>query len=133
MFIYSFTHSNIFFLFKHLPTEIVIFINVCYQVKHFSGDRFSFLGAGFANIPRTFLIIMWSWKKLFKDIKMFSTVPLRSFIRYQDKNLDLFWISCCFQFFLHCLVQPKQVIHFLFYIILFLVNLYFVCFWNIDL
>ena len=41
---YSFTHTNIVFLFRHLPTEIVIFINVCY---------FSFLGAGFANIPVT--------------------------------------------------------------------------------
>ena len=29
------------FLFRHLPTEIVIFINFCYQVKCFSGDRFS--------------------------------------------------------------------------------------------
>ena len=53
---YFFTHFNIFFLFKHLPTEIVIFINVSYQVKCFSGDWFSFLGEGFANIPRTFLI-----------------------------------------------------------------------------
>ena len=39
---YSFTHTNIVFLFRHLPTEIVIFINVCYQIKCFSGDSFSF-------------------------------------------------------------------------------------------
>ena len=39
---YSFTHTNIVFLFKHLPTEIVIFKNVCYQMKCFSGDSFSF-------------------------------------------------------------------------------------------
>ena len=41
LFMYSFTHTNIVFLFRHLPTEIVIFINVCYQMKCFSGDSFS--------------------------------------------------------------------------------------------
>ena len=30
LFMYSFTHTNIVFLFKHLPTEIVIFKSVCY-------------------------------------------------------------------------------------------------------
>ena len=30
LFRYSFTHTNIVFLFKHLSTEIVIFKNVCY-------------------------------------------------------------------------------------------------------
>ena len=39
---YSFTHTNIVFLFKHLPTEIVLFIHVCYQMKCFSSDSFSF-------------------------------------------------------------------------------------------
>ena len=29
-------------LFRHLPTEIIIFINVCYQMKRFSDDSFSF-------------------------------------------------------------------------------------------
>ena len=53
---YSFTHTKIVFLFRHLPPEIVIFINVCYQMKCFSDDSFPFLGAGFANIPPTFLI-----------------------------------------------------------------------------
>ena len=53
---YSFTHTNIAFLFKHLPTKIVIFINFCYQMKCVSGDSFYFLGAGFANILPTFLI-----------------------------------------------------------------------------
>ena len=55
-FMSSFTHANIVFLFRDLPTEIIIFINVCYQMKCFSGDSFSFLGAGFANISPTFLI-----------------------------------------------------------------------------
>ena len=43
LFMYSFTHTNIVFLFRHLPTEIAIFINVCYQMKCFSGDSFSLL------------------------------------------------------------------------------------------
>ena len=44
-FTYSFTHTNIVFLFKYLPTGNVIFINVYYQIKCFSGDSFSFLVA----------------------------------------------------------------------------------------
>ena len=57
LFMHSFTHTNIVFLFRHLPTEIGIFINFCYQMKCFSGDSFPFfLGAGFANIPPSFLI-----------------------------------------------------------------------------
>ena len=44
---YSSTHTNIVFLFRHLPTEIVIFINVCYQMKCFSGDSFSFFRSRF--------------------------------------------------------------------------------------
>ena len=82
-------------------------------MKCFNGDSFSyFLGAGFTNITATFLISC-DFNKLFKYIKIFSTVHLRSFIRYQD----LFWIWCCIKFFLHCLGQPNQVICFLFYII----------------
>ena len=42
LFMYFFSHTNIVFLFRHLATEIVIFINVCYQIKRFRGDRFSF-------------------------------------------------------------------------------------------
>ena len=42
LFIYSFTHTNIVFLSRHLPTDIFIFLNVCYQMKCFSGDSFSF-------------------------------------------------------------------------------------------
>ena len=54
---YFFTHTNICFVFSHLPTEIIIFMHVCYQMKCFSGNSFSFfLGAALANIPPTFLI-----------------------------------------------------------------------------
>ena len=42
LFMYSFTHTNKVFLFRHLPNKIVIFINACYQMKCFSGDSFSF-------------------------------------------------------------------------------------------
>ena len=41
VFVYLFTHTNIVFLFKHLPTEIVIFKNVFYLMKCFSYDSFS--------------------------------------------------------------------------------------------
>ena len=44
---YSFTHTNIVFLLRHLPTEIVIFINVCYQMECFSGDSFSLFRSRF--------------------------------------------------------------------------------------
>ena len=96
LFMYSFTHTNIVFLFKHLPTEIVIFKNVCYQMKCFSGDSFSFLGAGFANIPPTFLISCEVQTRYSKVIKKFWTVYSRQFIRYKSKNLDLFWKWCFF-------------------------------------
>ena len=55
LFMHSFTHTNIVFLFSHLPIEIVIFINVFNQMKCFIDDSFSFfLGAGFGNTPPTF-------------------------------------------------------------------------------
>ena len=47
LFMYSFTHTNIIFLFRHLSTEIFIFINVCYQTKCFSGDSYSFFRSRF--------------------------------------------------------------------------------------
>ena len=43
----SFTHTNIVFLSIHVPTEIFIFINVCYQMKCFSDDSFSFFRSRF--------------------------------------------------------------------------------------
>ena len=42
LFMYSFTLTNIAFLFSNLHTEIAIFINICYQMKCFSVDSFSF-------------------------------------------------------------------------------------------
>ena len=60
---------------------------------------------------------MWSSNKVFKDIEIFLIVHSRPFIRYQGKNLDWFWIWCCLQFFLYCLVQPNQDIHFLLHVI----------------
>ena len=41
------SNTNRVFLFRHLPIEIVIFINVCYQMKHFSGDTSSFFKSRF--------------------------------------------------------------------------------------
>ena len=94
------TYWNCHFHERLLPDEV-------FQWWYF----FLFLGAVFANIPPTFLISCE-----IKDIKIFWTVPLKPFIRYQGKNSNLFWI-CYFQFFFHCLVQPNQSIHFLFQII----------------
>ena len=141
LFMYSFTHTNIVFLFRKLFSEIAIFINVCYQMKCFSGNSFSFLGIGFANISPDIFDFMWSSNKEFKDIKIFWKVHLRPFIRYQGKYLDLFWIWCYF-FFWHCLPQSNQVFHIPLYIIFIItiklwifqtVNLYLTCFWNIAL
>ena len=142
LFMYSFTQTNIVFLFKHLPSEIVIFKNVCYQMKCFSRNSFSFFKEQILPIFHLLFDFMWSLDKVFKDIKIFWTVHSRPFIRYKGKNLDWFWIWCCFQFFLHCLVQPNQDIHFLLHVIFIIrirlwiiqtVNLYFLCFWNIAL
>ena len=52
---YSFTHTNIVFLFRHLPSEIGILINVCHQIKCSVVIVFPFLGEGFANVRPTFL------------------------------------------------------------------------------
>ena len=49
LFMYSFTHTKIVFLFRHLPPEITRW-SVSVVIV------FLFLGAGFANIPPTFLI-----------------------------------------------------------------------------
>ena len=52
LFMYSFTTL----LFRQLPTEIAIFINICYQIIVSVLIGFPFLGAGFTNIPPTFLV-----------------------------------------------------------------------------
>ena len=95
---YSFTHTKIVFLFRHLPPEIVIFINVCYQMKCFSDDSFFFFFRE-PTFPTYFFHFMWSSNKVFKDIKIFWTVHSRPFIRYQGKKLDLFCMSCSFLIF----------------------------------
>ena len=138
---YSFTHTNIVFLFKHLLPEVVIFKNVTrWSVSVMIA--FAFFRSRFYWYFTYLFDFMWSSNKAFKDIKIFWTIHSRPFIRYQGKNLDWFWIWCCFQFFLHCLVQPNQGIHFLLYVIFIIrirlwiiqtVILYFLYFWNITL
>ena len=44
---FFFMYSCATLLFGHLPTEIVIFLNVCYQTKCFGGDSFSFFMSRF--------------------------------------------------------------------------------------
>ena len=70
LFMPSITHTNIVFLFRHLPTEIVIFINGCYQVNCFSGDSFPFFRSRFANISPTFLFSC-DVRTRYSDIKIF--------------------------------------------------------------
>ena len=52
LFMYSFTTL----LFRHLPTEIFIFINVCYPIQCFSGDSFSFFSE---QVPIIFHLLSW--------------------------------------------------------------------------
>ena len=44
-FMHFFTHISILFHFRHLPTEIIVF--VCYQMRCSSGDSFSFFSSRF--------------------------------------------------------------------------------------
>ena len=114
---YSFTHTNKSFLSRHLPTEIVIFINVCYQMKCFIGDSFPFLIAGFANIPPSFLISCAVHTRYSKTLKYSEQY-------FRDHLLGIkvrIWIcseyDAVFNFFLHCIVQPNQLIRFPFHAI----------------
>ena len=69
LFMYSFTHTNVVFLFRLLPSKIVIFISVCEKIKCFSSDNFSFFWGRFCWHPTYFFDFMWNSNKVFKDIK----------------------------------------------------------------
>ena len=62
LFMYSFTTL----LFRHRLTEIVIFINVCSQIKCFSGDSFSFFEE---QILLTFHLFFWFHVKFKQGIQ----------------------------------------------------------------
>ena len=62
LFMYSFTNL----LFRHLPTEIVIFINVCYQMKCFSGESFSFF---YEQVLLIFRLLFWFHVKFKQSIQ----------------------------------------------------------------
>ena len=63
LFMYSFTHTNIVFLFRHLPTKFVTFVT-----RWSVSVRFLlFLEAGFANIPPIF----WFHVKLKQGIQRY--------------------------------------------------------------
>ena len=113
---YSFTHTNIVFSFTYLLK--------CSSSQTFVTRRNVSVLIVFPSFTISFCLystyifdFMWSSNKVFKDVKIFWRVHSRPFVRYQGKNLDLFWIWCCFQFFLHCLVQPNQDMHFLLHVI----------------
>ena len=135
---YSFTTLP----FRQLPTEIVIFINICYQMKCFSGEGFSFLGAGFANILPTFLILCEIQTRYSKTLKYSQQYIWDNLLGTKVRIWIFSEYDAFCQFFLHCLVQTNQVIDFLFHIIFIIrirlwiiqtVNLCFVCFLNIAL
>ena len=58
--VYSFIHTDIVFLFRHLPTETV-FINVCYRLKCFSGHSFSCFRSRFCKYSTYFFDIQRHW------------------------------------------------------------------------
>ena len=66
LFMYFFIHTNIVFLFRHLPTEIVIFISVCEQIKCFSSDIFSLF---YEQVLLTFHPLFWFHVKLRQGIQ----------------------------------------------------------------
>ena len=81
---------------------------------------FPILGAGFANIPPTFLIsceVQTRYSRTLKYTEQYiqehlSGTKVRIWI---SSEYDAIFNFSCIAF-LHCLVQPKQVIHFLFHI-----------------
>ena len=56
LFMYSFTHTDIVFLFRYLPTETVIFVKACYQTKCFIGYSFFLF---WEQVLLTFRLIFW--------------------------------------------------------------------------
>ena len=114
LFMYSFTTL----LFRHLPTEIFIFINVCYPIQCFSGDSFSFFSE---QVPIIFQLLSWFHVQFKQGTPRHYNILNSTFEAiYQVPRKEFGFVlnMICFQFFLHCLVQPNQVIYFLFHMIL---------------
>ena len=86
---------------------------------------FPFLGASFANILPTFLIsceVQARYSKTLKYSEQYirdhlSGTKVRIWICSEDDAVDENDMKKMMMMFLHCLVQPNQVIHFLFHII----------------
>ena len=134
LFMYSFTPINIVFLFRHLPTKIVIFINGCYQISVVI--VFPFLVAGFANIPPTFLIsceVQTRYSKILKYSEQYirdhlSGTKVRIWICSEyDAVFNFFCILSCNLTKLFSLFYIISLIRIRFWIFQ-TVDLYFVCF-----
>ena len=71
LFMYSFTHTNIVILSRHLPTETVIFINETSVTKWsvLVVIIFPFLRSWFCYYSTYFFYFIWRSNKVFKDIK----------------------------------------------------------------
>ena len=74
LFMYSVNHTSIIFLLKHLHTGIAILTNVCYQMKCFSGDIFSFFQEQvfLTYLSPTFLISCEVQTRFSKILKYFE-------------------------------------------------------------
>ena len=140
-FMYSFTHTNIVFLFRHLATEFLILINVCYQMKCLSSDSLSFFRSRFANISPTFLIsceVQTSYSKTLNYSEHYiwdhlSGTKVRIWICSEyDAVFNFSCIASCNltkTFTFSCMPFSSRIRLW----IIQTVNLFFLCFWNIAL
>ena len=92
----SISHTTTVFLFRHLPTEIVIFINVCYQKRCFSGDSFSL----FEQVLLIFHLLFWFHVKLQRLLQVAKFLFMYSFttllFRHRLTEIVIF-INVCSQ------------------------------------
>ena len=63
--------TNIAFRFKHLPTEVVIFKNVFYQMNCFSGDSFFFFKD---QVLLIFHLLFWFHMKFTQGIQRYQNI-----------------------------------------------------------
>ena len=104
-------------LFRHLPTEILIFRNVYYPIQCFSGDSFSFF---LEQVSIIFHLLCWFHIQFKQGTQRHYNIlnsTFKTIYQVPRKEFGFVLNMICFQFFLHYLVQPNQVIYFLFHII----------------
>ena len=140
-FMYSFTQTDIFFLFKHLPTEIAIFKNICYQMKCFSGDSFSFSRSRFWQYF-TYFLISCEVQTRYSEMLKYYEQHIRDHLSGTRVRI---WIGSKYDavFSYSCIASCNLTHTFTFSCMSFssrirlwiiqTVNLFFLCFWNVAL